>query len=356
MKHNVLHITPDFNYACGRSYYVFLLLKYLKRNNHNVLLVTNGGDSLERLDEEGIPYAVIKSIHSKNPVAFANALKRLRTITTDKNIDIIHSHHRYSEFLALQLASIRRRKIHTVFTSLSFVDKRYRIEYRSDRIIAVSNSIKKMLIQNFGVKEKKIEVIHNFTDTNEIHELEILSEHPKDHGNNFNILSIGRFHHEKNFNILLEALALINDNSIKTIILGEGEQYHDYKIFIQRRNLNVELALPQKNLLEYFLIADLCVLPSRRDPFPNFMLQSGLHKKPFIGTNVDGIGELIEHGRNGLLFDLDNATELAENIVRMKSDLVLRRLMAEQLYHDVINNYTQEFILPKIEKVYNSLY
>ncbi len=51
MKLNILHITPDFNYACGRSYYVYLLSKYLSRK-HNVTVLTNGGDSLERLEEK----------------------------------------------------------------------------------------------------------------------------------------------------------------------------------------------------------------------------------------------------------------------------------------------------------------
>lgn len=56
------------------------------------------------------------------------------------------------------------------------------------------------------------------------------------------------------------------------------------------------------------------MLPSTRDPFPNFMLQAGLHRVPFIGANVDGIGELINDGENGLLFEAGDEATFADHL------------------------------------------
>src|SRR5205085_8711599 len=97
-----------------------------------------------------------------------------------------------------------------------------------------------------------------------------------------------------------------------------------------------------------------CVLPSIIDPFPNFMLQSGLHRKPFIGSNADGIAELISDGENGLLFKSGDENELASKIRKMMTDKELANNCAENLYKDVINNYTEKLIIPKIEKLYMS--
>lgn len=355
MKLNILHITPDFNYACGRSYYVFLLLKYLKKK-HNVHLITNSGDSFERLDELGISYTRMKSLKSKNPISMAKNINDIRNFIKTNNIKIVHTHHRLAELLALQSVKfIKANKPATVLTSLSIVKRKYNVEFRSDKIIAVSNSIKRMLRDKFGVPEKNVNMIHNFTDTDEIHELEIISPRVPANGKYFYILAIGRFHHEKNFITLLKALNILKDKEIGLILVGEGNQDIDYKEYIAKNNLNVDIIVPQKNLLKYFLIADLCVLPSARDPFPNFMLQAGLHRVPFIGANVDGIGELIKDGENGLLFSSGDENELAEKIVKFMNNRKLAEHCAVNLHRDVLNNYTQEFIIPKIEHLYRQI-
>ena len=357
MKLNILHITPDFNYACGRSYYVFQVLKYLKMKKHNILLLTNGGDSFDRLDELRIPYKISKNLHSKNILSFFKNVNYIKELIKSENIHILHTHHRYSELLAVQASgSKKNKKVKTVLTSLSIVKRRYSVEFKSDKIIAVSKTVKNMLTRKFNVPENKIMLLNNFTDTDEIHELEILSHSTaKHHSNNFNILSIGRFHHEKNFEALLKALNLLNNRRIKLILVGEGDKDIDYRKYIKTHHLNVEIVVPQKDLIEYFLLADICVLPSARDPFPNFMLQSGLHRKPFIGANVDGIGELIKDGVNGLLFESGNINELASKIMEYRMNPDLARRCAIQLHSDVINHYTQEIIAPKIEKVYRDL-
>ncbi len=355
MKYNILHITPDFNYACGRSYYVYLLSKYLSKK-HNVFVITNGGDSLERLEEKKIEFLKIKSLKSKNPIIIARNIKEIRKFIIDNDISIVHTHHRLTEILALQaIKLIKKDKPASVFTSLSIVNRKYNIEYRSDKIIAVSNSVKKMLLNKFSVNKDKITLINNFTDTEEIHDLEIISPRFRQHGKFFLILAIGRFHNDKDFETLLKALNLLKKENIGLILVGEGNNDLNYRRYIASKDLNVEIIVPQKNLLRYFLVADICVLPSTRDPFPNFMLQSGLHRVPFIGADVDGIGELIKDSVNGLLFKAGSEQELAGKIMKFKNDKNFAEYCAENLHRDVVNYYTQEFIIPKIEQLYRSL-
>lgn len=354
MKPNILHITPDFNYACGRSYYVYLLLKYFRKKGYNAILATNGGDSFGRLNDLQIPFQFIKSLKTKTPVSYTKSISALKKIILENDIDIIHTHHRYSEFLALHLAkSIREREIKTVFTSLSIVRRKYNIEYRSDRIIAVSRVIEKMLTKKFNVKKEKIVLIPNFVDTDETG---YNSLNEKADNSSFNILSIGRFHREKNFGLLLKALKLINDNSFCTVLIGEGPEQHDYQKYISKNHLNVNITGPQKYLIKFYNEADVCVLPSIRDPFPNFMLQSGLFSKPFIGAAVDGIAELIKDGENGLLFEKGDAKGLAEILINIKNNSELAGRCALNLHNDVMMGYTQDSCIPRIEHLYTGLF
>jgi len=85
---NILHITPDFNYACGRSYYVYLLLKYFRQAKHNVLLATNDGDSFDRIGELDIPITTVKGLKSKSPLSLARNIKAIRKIIIENNIQI----------------------------------------------------------------------------------------------------------------------------------------------------------------------------------------------------------------------------------------------------------------------------
>jgi GalNAc-alpha-(1->4)-GalNAc-alpha-(1->3)-diNAcBac-PP-undecaprenol alpha-1,4-N-acetyl-D-galactosaminyltransferase len=150
-------------------------------------------------------------------------------------------------------------------------------------------------------------------------------------------------------------LNLLKKEKIGLILVGEGNNDIDYRRYIAKNDLNVEIIVPQKNLLQYFLIADICVLPSTRDPFPNFMLQAGLHRVPFIGADVDGIGEMIDDKVNGLLFKAGNEKELAEKILYFRNNKKIAEGCAVKLHEDVLNNYTQEFVMPKIEQLYRSL-
>lgn len=318
-------------------------------------MITNGGDSFDRLEERSISYSIIKGLKSKNPIKIASNISQIRKFIRDNEINIVHTHHRLAELLGVQAAGYSGKKPRTIFTSLSIVKRRYNIEFKSSHIIAVSNSVKNMLTGKFSIDEDRISVIPNFTDTSEIHELELVMPYTRDHDRFFNILAVGRFHHEKNFETLLRALSLINDRSIKLILVGDGSKDIDYKKYIAKNNINVEIIVPQKNLLQYFMLADICVLPSERDPFPNFMLQAGLHKRPFIGANVDGIGELIRNEVNGLLFEAGNALELAGKIKQFQLNPELREKCAANLHRDVLNNYTQEFIVPKVEHLYRHI-
>jgi glycosyltransferase involved in cell wall biosynthesis len=352
MRLNILHITPDFNYACGRSYYVYLLLKYFSQRNHNPVLITNGGDSLERLEKLGIKYKINKSLHSKNPVSFAKNVNEIKNIIKDLNIDIVHTHHRYSELTGVRAGKLIRDPKHkSVFTALSIVKRKYNIEYKSDKIIAVSKAVKRMLINKFNINPSRIKLIPNFTDTDELK----YYKPSKSKKTVYNIFSAGRFHPEKNYEILLEALNYLNDKNIKLTLIGEGANLAQYQNYINSHKLNAEILTPRSDLSDYFAPADVCVLSSKCDPFPNFMLQAGLFKKPFIGSKVDGISELIINNKNGLLFEPGDYKKLAENIILLKENKMKASSLASALHSDVITHYTQKQVVPEIEKLYLDL-
>ena len=85
------------------------------------------------------------------------------------------------------------------------------------------------------------------------------------------------------------------------------------------------------------------------------MIESGLLSKPVIGTNVDGISEIIKDHETGALFCKENVDDLRDNIIELLSDKDLMNKIGKNLNIDVQNKYISEKIIPQIEDFYNKL-
>lgn len=344
----------------GRSYYVHLLLKYQCREGHKIFFVSNNADAGERVSGTGAEFFCMPFLSDKKRMLKARSV--LTDFAESEKIDIIHTHHRYYELIANSLK--KKLDIKTVFTALSIVDRRYFVEYRSDRIIAVSNAVKSMLINKFAVKKERIELIPNFTDTEELdspktsaerndHFIQMINEKKR---NGYRILlSVGRYHRDKDHMTLLRAVSEAEEKKYFTLIIGNGDEENNYSDIIREKKIDAALIPGQKNLRPFYNAADICILCSKRDPLPGFMLQSGLFKKPFIGSDTDGIKEVIEDNVNGLIFRKGNFIELKDKINLLTKSRTFSEKLASALHGKVMKDYTEKKIIPQIESVYKSL-
>jgi len=73
--------------------------------------------------------------------------------------------------------------------------------------------------------------------------------------------------------------------------------------------------------------ADIFVLPTRFEGFPLTVMEAMAAGKGIVVSRVDGVEDLVEHGRTGLLVEVGDHRDLARNVVRLLSDAGLRRRM-----------------------------
>ncbi|MEM2226117.1 MAG: glycosyltransferase family 4 protein [Candidatus Bathyarchaeia archaeon] len=88
--------------------------------------------------------------------------------------------------------------------------------------------------------------------------------------------------------------------------------------------------LAQSQLNAAYARCDLTVLPSIREGFGLVVIESWLYGKPAIVTSRAGVAELIEDGRNGLLFDPDDPIDLADKISSLLLDFERARTLGEK--------------------------
>ena len=343
---NILLISPDFNYCCGRSKYFFLLSKYLTKRGHKVFFITNGGDSLDRLINLGINQSTIKQLLSRNPLQIFATLIKINKIINHNNIDLVHTNHRLTELYITILNIFLKSKTKSIVTVLSILKRKYGIEYKSKHIIAVSKSVKENLINVFSVNPEYIKIIPHFIEDNNSCNIQ------KYESGKRIIFSAGRFHPEKNYIVLLKAVNRIPEENLRIVLIGQGKEKKLYEDYARLNNIDLEIIAPRDDISELFIKSTICVLPSRIDPFPHFMLEAGIHKRPFIGSDIDGIGELIIDKVNGLKFESNNDFDLAEKIKLLLRNKELAEKCADNLFETVKQKYSPDNIIKQTEDLY----
>ena len=79
-----------------------------------------------------------------------------------------------------------------------------------------------------------------------------------------------------------------------------------------------------REVREWYALADVVVLPTYREGFPNVLLEAGAMRKPVVATRVDGCVDAVEEDRTGILVEPRDAQALAHAIARYLSDPGLR--------------------------------
>ena len=259
-------------------------------------------------------YAFTSHVHASS---FVGVLRKLKLI-------------KINHFVARESTSIFRR-----FSGLKlFIYKRlYIIGYSSiDLLICQTDYMKDQLVDALPWLNRKIKIktIPNPINLNNIRsqeDINLIITHPY-------IVSAGRLIHEKGFDILIKAFNLIKDKSFNLIILGEGNEREHLNDIINTLNLHDTVHLPgfTKNVYPLFKNAELCVVSSRIEGFPNVLLQMMSQNTKVVSTkcagdieNLDGVFACktnnIEDLYNKMIDCLNTDTE----ICRVKFDLELEK-------------------------------
>ena len=203
----------------------------------------------------------------------------------------------------------------------------------TDKIIVVSKGIKKDLIQNFNISDKKIKLIYNAINLPEIEKLSKESVTTELFNDDIPIvIACGRLTYEKNFPLLLNSFSkVLKKHNAKLLILGEGEEKGklvklscileiDDKVFF--------LGF-QKNPFKYMAKSDVFVLSSIYEGFGNVIVEAMACGIPVISTDCpSGPGEIITDGVNGFLVPVGDILAMSDVILKLLKDEKLRKDIA----------------------------
>ena len=210
---------------------------------------------------------------------------------------------------------------------------------KADLIITPSNHLKNV-VKGWGVKENSIKVIYNGTKLK--NKPDPIDDQPYDY---FKFITVGRLAPWKNIDIIIEALSdykKANQNFIFYIV-GSGPEETKLKKLVNDLDLENFVTFTgqlQKDDLNYYLQkSDIYIQASSYEGLPHVILEAMSHNLSIISTPIGGTNEVIQDGKNGWVWELENnfkpnknnLIEILNNLKLNSSDDINKRTNAQNL-------------------------
>ncbi len=326
---NILILSTHLNTG-GISQYILLLAKGLKKENHNIYVVTAGGNLVDSLTAAGAVHVTcnIKTKSELNPKIYF-ALKNLCHLIKEKNIDVIHAQTRVTQVMASLLSRFTGKPY--VSTCHGFFKNRLSrriFPCWGQGVIAISEPVKNHLIKDFGVKEKKVFLVHSGVDVKEFFSVDknLRTEKRREFGveDKFVIGIIARLSDVKGHDILIAAMKKVVEKEPRAVlfIIGEGPQENMLKAMVKNLLLEKHVRfIPLVNKTASVLpVFDIFVLPSLQEGLGLAIMEAQAAGLPVIASRVGGIPSLVTHGKTGYLVEPKDIHGLADVIINLMND------------------------------------
>ena len=163
-------------------------------------------------------------------------------------------------------------------------------EYKNKYIIVDSNAVKDDLLNKIKIKPKKIQVIPDIFDYEEIYKK---SKEYKPQYKNY-LLHIGAFSKEKNHKLLLKTYAKLNCK-YELVLIGNGKLFNDIKKLAKKLKIDnkVHFLGFVKNPYPYIKNAKLLIMTSDNEGLPGVAIESMLLNTPVVSTDSIGIRDIL---------------------------------------------------------------
>jgi len=150
------------------------------------------------------------------------------------------------------------------------------------------------------------------------------------------VLFIGQLKLRKGWDVFLNSIKYVDKNIIPYFAIvtsTDNKEPHFFSEMVDKLNVRDRLIFFGKIfnsevLQKIFEQSEAVVVPSRYEGFGLVVTESWEMKKPLIATDIIAINENVEHKKNGLLFEKENAEDLAKKIIELvKNNELKNRLI-----------------------------
>ncbi|WP_040198158.1 glycosyltransferase [Candidatus Soleaferrea massiliensis] len=342
----------------GAQKLVLQLARYLDRERFDLQILClsgrTGGPFEEALDQTGIPAAYL----GKRPGPDVRLLLSLCGMLKSMKPDVLHTHlHAVPYLLPAVLAARPKLRLHTVHSMAQkeaagplrlIMHMAYRLF--GFRPVAVGRDVSESIGRLYRLPPKDVVCIPNGVEINALHRVERETDK---RSSPVRLVTVGALYGPKNHLMLLDAfeLACARRCDLTLTILGEGVLRPNLEARIQSGGLASKVFLPSivRDVGAALTRSDLFVLSSNYEGMPFCVLEAMACGLPVVSTDVGGVSQLVQEGKNGRLVPVGDAKALADAILSL--DCRTRRRMGKAS-RSIVSGYDIRKTVRAYEKLY----
>lgn len=369
--YRILHVIDHLG-SGGAQEAVCQLVKYGRKElfQPEVVCLHGFGHYYEILRSWGVP------VHTLAPQGFARAaipfiFLRLFRLLARNRYDIVHTHLIGANVLAAPLAALYRVPVRFTHDQTRDDVRDYSFVHRgldalanrlNHHVIAVSSSIRTFLCRQEKVSADKISVIYNSVD--------LLRFAPKRApgtrmaarqrwdlpADAALVGGVGRLHYQKNFPLFLEVAAEVCRRLPQALFVIAGEGPERAALEDMARKLGIDSRLRflgfVPDMPELYQALDVLMLTSHFEGTPLTVLEAMAMGIPVVAARVDGVAEVLEDGRDGIVVPPGCRDLFVEGVCRVLQDQALHRRLSHAGQEKARRRFSAEAMVRRVEALY----
>lgn len=231
----------------------------------------------------------------------------------------------------------------------------------TDVIVANAEAVRADAIRQEGLPPRKIHVIHNGVDlaryqaAPEPGAREALKIPPAARV----VCVVANLIAYKGHRVLLEACAAVKarEPAFHLLLVGDGPCRGELERMAQALGLSgdVQFLGSRTDVPAILSVADVVVLPSLSEGFPNAVLEAMATGKPVIATHVGGVPEMVVEGETGLLVSPGNAEALGAAILKVLQDPERAAAMGRAGRERVREQFSLDRMVGQVQDLYEDI-
>lgn len=369
----VLQVLPSLNTGGVERGTVEIADAVVQAGGHS-FVASAGGRMVHDLARVGAKHIELP-LKSKNPLVMYRNIARLRRVIRDHGVDIVHARSRapaWSAYFACRKTGASfLTTFHGTYNRSAPGKKLYNsIMTKGNRVIAISHFIADHMESVYKVDRRRIRVIHRGVDIEHFDPRKIPAARVINLANQWRlpddkrvVMLPGRLTRWKGQALLIEALARIDTDGLRCLIVGDDQGRTAYKRelerLVKRYGLGsvVHMVGDCSDMPAAMMLADVVVSAST-DPeaFGRVMVEAQAVGKPVVAANHGASAELFLPGETGWLFEPDDADSLARTLESvLMLDTGERENLAERAISNVRANFTKELMCAKTLELYSEV-
>lgn len=315
----IFDATPRWSGGANR---ILLYSKELKKRGHHVTVCCLPESGLaKRMTEENIP------LYTLNPKSDVNLLiiPKLIRLIRQNNIEVIEICSPKFYWVSSLAAKVTKRKVvltrNVPYRKKGIKKLINKLLYYTlvDHIIAISDKIKRELIEDFSLPETKITVIYDGIDLGRFKQR--TSEQYRIKTDQYVAAVISRLDKNKGLECFMNAIPIITQKiaSIHFIIVGTGTIETKLKESAKKLKIsdNVSFTGFKTDIPKILSEVDITIMPSPQEGMSMSALESMASSVPVVITTGCGLVDVIENNTSGTIVEPDNPHELADGVIRL---------------------------------------